>query len=246
MLIFIHSPFCFFSLFLVKKSLFCHPNFLQGIIDRFNLHNQCFHDLNKLESTVLSNKFEPFLSKLFFWEEVMLRFSLYILIQNLIPPIVAHTSQRGLWFERTWIYTSFGCFHINLSFSGIKVLEKKIFKVFSICIYYFINFDSPILSPSYPRELGEGHSTVSPLYFSFYCSFSPLDHILFRLNIQKNACCMIECAMTLKQVHVKNNGLSRTQWKFSRYYINFLLLPFFAFIHVFKVHVPVLYRPDPT
>lgn len=161
--------------------------------------------------------------------------SIYFYIVKLIhptpSPIVAPLNPWGpSWFVQSKIFTTRGCFHINLSFSGIKVLEKKIFKVFSICIYYFLNFDSPILSLSYPRELGEGHSTVSPLYFSFYCSFSPLDHILFRLNIQKNACCMIECAMTLKQVHVKNNGLSRTQWKFSRYYINFLLLPFFAFI----------------
>ena len=41
---------------------------------------------------------------------------------------MAPSYPRGSWFEQTWISTISGSFHINFSFSGPVVLEKKIFK----------------------------------------------------------------------------------------------------------------------
>ena len=37
----------------------------------------------------------------------------------------------GPWFEQIWICTMSASFHLNLKFSGLVVLEKKIFKHFS-------------------------------------------------------------------------------------------------------------------
>ena len=47
---------------------------------------------------------------------------------KLWSPIVAPSYPRGSWFEQTWISTISGSFHINISFPGPVVLEKKIFK----------------------------------------------------------------------------------------------------------------------
>ena len=47
---------------------------------------------------------------------------------NLWSPIVAPSDTRGSWFEQTWISIISGSFHINFSFTGSVVLEKKIFK----------------------------------------------------------------------------------------------------------------------
>ena len=41
---------------------------------------------------------------------------------------MAPSYPRGSWFEQTWISTISGSFHINFSFPGPVVLEKKIFK----------------------------------------------------------------------------------------------------------------------
>jgi hypothetical protein len=45
--------------------------------------------------------------------------------------IVALPDPWGPWFEQTWICTMSASFHVNLNFSGLVVLEKKIFKHFS-------------------------------------------------------------------------------------------------------------------
>ena len=46
----------------------------------------------------------------------------------MIFPIVAPSDPRGPWFVQTWIYIISESFHVNMSFSGSVVLEKKIFE----------------------------------------------------------------------------------------------------------------------
>jgi hypothetical protein len=43
-------------------------------------------------------------------------------------PIVAPLDPWGPWFEETWIYIILESFHLNMTYSGSVVLEKKIFK----------------------------------------------------------------------------------------------------------------------
>jgi hypothetical protein len=46
-------------------------------------------------------------------------------------PYCAPPDPRGPWFEQIWICTMSASFHVNLNFSDLVVLEKKIFKHFS-------------------------------------------------------------------------------------------------------------------
>ena len=62
---------------------------------------------------------------------------------------MAPSYPRGSWFEQTWISSISGSFHINLSFPGPVVLEKKIFKDFSYIIICktLIPYCGPIVPP---------------------------------------------------------------------------------------------------
>jgi hypothetical protein len=46
----------------------------------------------------------------------------------MVFPIVAPPDPRGPWFQEMWIYIISESFHINMTYSGSLVLEKKIFK----------------------------------------------------------------------------------------------------------------------
>jgi hypothetical protein len=47
---------------------------------------------------------------------------------NMVFPIVAPPDPRGPLCEQFWIYIISGSFHVNMTYSGSVVLEKKIFK----------------------------------------------------------------------------------------------------------------------
>jgi hypothetical protein len=44
-------------------------------------------------------------------------------------PIVVPLDPWGPWFEETWIYIISESFHVNMTYSGSVVLEKKMFKL---------------------------------------------------------------------------------------------------------------------
>jgi hypothetical protein len=46
----------------------------------------------------------------------------------MVFPIVAPPDPRGPWREQFWIYNISDSFHVNMTYSGSVVLEKKIFK----------------------------------------------------------------------------------------------------------------------
>jgi hypothetical protein len=50
---------------------------------------------------------------------------------------VAPCNPRGLWCEQFWIYIISGSFHVNMTYSGSVVLERKIFK-WSYPIFAFL------------------------------------------------------------------------------------------------------------
>jgi hypothetical protein len=69
----------------------------------------------------------------------------------MVFPIVAPPDSRGPWFEQTWIYIISESFHVNLSYSGLVVVEKT-FKFSHFCDYppseeeltlYLNNVESP-------------------------------------------------------------------------------------------------------
>jgi hypothetical protein len=47
---------------------------------------------------------------------------------NTVFPIVAPSDPRGLWCEQFWIYIISESFHVNMTYSGLIVLENNIFK----------------------------------------------------------------------------------------------------------------------
>ena len=63
-------------------------------------------------------------------------------------PFCGPTIPLGSWFVQTWISTTSGSFHINLSFPGPVVLERKIFKDFPYIIICktLIPYCGPIVS----------------------------------------------------------------------------------------------------
>ena len=73
----------------------------------------------------------------------------YIIICKTLIPYCGPTIPLGSWFVQTWISTISGSFHINLSFPGRVVLEKKIFKDFSniIICKTLIPYCGPIVPP---------------------------------------------------------------------------------------------------
>jgi hypothetical protein len=46
----------------------------------------------------------------------------------MVFPTVASPNHRGPWLQETWIYIISESFHVNMTYSGSVVLEKKIFK----------------------------------------------------------------------------------------------------------------------
>jgi hypothetical protein len=46
----------------------------------------------------------------------------------MVFPTVAPPDPRGSWFEETWIHIISENSHVNMTYSGLVVLEKKIFK----------------------------------------------------------------------------------------------------------------------
>jgi hypothetical protein len=46
----------------------------------------------------------------------------------MVFPIVAPPDPPGPWCEQFWIYITLESFHVNMTYSGSVVLEKKIFK----------------------------------------------------------------------------------------------------------------------
>jgi hypothetical protein len=47
---------------------------------------------------------------------------------NIVFPIVALPNPRGPWFVHFWIYIISESFHVNMTYYGSVVMEKKIFK----------------------------------------------------------------------------------------------------------------------
>jgi hypothetical protein len=54
----------------------------------------------------------------------------------MVFPIVAPPDPRGPWYEQFGIYIISGNIHVNMTYSGSVVLEKKIFK----CPTPFLHF----------------------------------------------------------------------------------------------------------
>jgi hypothetical protein len=59
-----------------------------------------------------------------FWRRF---FSIYIC--KMVFPIVAPPDPLGPWCEQFWIYIISESFHVNMTYSGFVVLDKKIFKL---------------------------------------------------------------------------------------------------------------------
>jgi hypothetical protein len=73
----------------------------------------------------------------------------------MVFPIVAPPDPRGPWCEQFWIYIISESCHVNMTYSGSVVLEKKIFKwphpIFAIIspfeedlALYLNNLESPL------------------------------------------------------------------------------------------------------
>lgn len=85
--------------------------------------------------------------KKFFLTKWFLRFlKIFLIIYFCVkiwppPPIVAPPYPQGSWFESTWIYSTWGCFHTIFSFSEQRVFKKIFLKHQQIFINSkFVNF----------------------------------------------------------------------------------------------------------
>ena len=111
---------------------------------------------------------------------------------------MAPSYPQGSWFEQTWISCISGSFHINLSFSGLVFLEKKIFKDCSYIILCktLIPYCVPIVPSgvmiwtnlnlhyirklphnsqlSWPSGSWEKDFQMTPPYFCMFVIISPL------------------------------------------------------------------------
>jgi hypothetical protein len=63
----------------------------------------------------------------------------------MVSPIVAPPDPRGPWFVKTWIYIISGSFHVrvNMSSSGLVVLEKFFFQYKHIEIWFSLLWPLP-------------------------------------------------------------------------------------------------------
>jgi hypothetical protein len=62
-----------------------------------------------------------------FWRRRFFFFNWYKHMLNLVFSFVAPTDPRGPWYEQFWIYIISERFHVNMTYSGLVVLKKKIF-----------------------------------------------------------------------------------------------------------------------
>jgi hypothetical protein len=76
----------------------------------------------------------------------------------MVFPIVAPPDPRGPWFQETWIYIISESFHVNMTYFGSVVLEKKIF-----------NWPNPIFAFMWLSPLWWG---PSPLFERFRIPFT--------------------------------------------------------------------------
>ena len=99
---------------------------------------------------------------------------------NVVFPIVAPPDPRGPWCEQFWIYIISESFHVNMTYSGSVVLEKKIFQwphpiFLHFCDYlpfeedlalYLNNLESPLPKDDMPSLIEIGLLVLGKKIFS--------------------------------------------------------------------------------
>lgn len=84
---------------------------------------------------------------------IFLKNSLYLVLCKIFTTIASPPYSREAWFEHTWIYTSWGCFHTSFIFFWLIKFEEKIFKDFySIYILTKTWPPPPLLPHPTPRD----------------------------------------------------------------------------------------------
>lgn len=109
---------------------FKNPNILRKLYgkNKQNMFDWTFLQFMRDDCGRSGDSFLPMFRPSGFWEEDLKRFSEYNPMQIQCKPlqilIAIHPISSGSWFERTWIYNTWGCFNTNYSFSDPLVLEK--------------------------------------------------------------------------------------------------------------------------
>lgn len=128
-----------------------HPTL--GIMIFINLNLSLTEDASTQVTAVLADRFQRRI------------FSKSYSIYSYVKHLASHcgpTYPWGLWFDQTWIYTAWECFHISFSFSGhMDFWEEDFWQIPTMsfnCLHFqeamallFMKLESPLLKGAYSK-----------------------------------------------------------------------------------------------